>query len=88
MLALTANPFYSLGHAKPGLGVAGVMRTMKVGKPFHIGLNTWYIAAGVSANGVLKVRGGIIQEVGLANKQLTQTRTAQRRFLTSFNRTA
>jgi hypothetical protein len=33
---------------------------------------------------VLKVRRGVIQEIGIANKRLLSGRTAQRRFLTSF----
>ena len=55
------------------------------GKAFHIGRYEWYIAPGVASRGVLKVRNGIIQEIGIANKKLTQGRGAQHRFLTSFS---
>jgi len=34
---------------------------------------------------VLKVRGGVVEELGIGVKQLTQGRTAQRAFLTSFS---
>ena len=70
---------------RPGRRLAVVARRLRLGKTFHIGLNYWYIAPGHAANGVLKVRHGIIQEVGIANKRLTSGRKAQLRFLTSFN---
>lgn len=44
----------------------------------HWGANDWYIAPRPSGNGVLKVRHGIVWEVGIADKQLTSTRAAQR----------
>jgi hypothetical protein len=34
---------------------------------------------------VLRVRSGIIQEIGIASTAFTTTRAAQRRFLTAFN---
>jgi hypothetical protein len=33
---------------------------------------------------VLKVRGGIVQEIGIADRRFTKGRTDQRTFLTSF----
>ncbi len=39
---------------------------------------------GATSNGVLKVRHGIIEEVGITNERLTATRAAQTRLLTSF----
>jgi len=85
VLALTANPYYALDGITPGVPVAAARGKLKLGRPFHIGLNYWYIASASKANGVLKVRHGIIQEVGLANRELTHGRDAQKRFLTSFN---
>jgi hypothetical protein len=85
VLALTANPFYDLNGVRPGMALAAVARRLKVGKAFHIGLNYWYLAPGAAARGVLKVRGGIIQEVGLADLQLTSgPPSSQHRFLSSF----
>jgi hypothetical protein len=86
VFALTANRYYALHGVRPGRRLAVVARRLRLGKTFHIGLNYWYIAPGHAANGVLKVRHGIIQEVGIANQRLTSGRKAQLRFLTSFNR--
>jgi hypothetical protein len=83
VLALTANPFYNLKGVKAGTPVAAAHK-LKLGKRFHVGLNYWYIAPAKGANDVLKVRHGIIQEIGLANSALTKGRTRQKRFLTSF----
>jgi pimeloyl-ACP methyl ester carboxylesterase len=84
VIALTANPFYALHGVRPGAKLSAVARTLRVGRPFHIGRNYWYFAPGTPADGVLKVRYGIIQEVGLANRGLLHGRTAQRLFMASF----
>jgi hypothetical protein len=49
-----------------------------------VGFNTWYLVAGTRSHGLLKVRHGLIEEVGITNKRLTASRRATRRFLTSF----
>jgi hypothetical protein len=84
VIALTANRRYSLDGVKPGAVLAKVARKLRLGKPFHIGLNDWYLNKGRTANGVVKVRGRIIVEVGTVNKQLTATRNEQKRLLNSF----
>jgi hypothetical protein len=84
VIALTANPFYALDGARPGQRLAEVSKRLKPGKVFRIGANDWYVVAGRSAAGVVKVRGGVIQEVGLASRRLTRTRAAQSRLLKSF----
>jgi hypothetical protein len=83
VLALTANPFYSLDGARPGMALKAVAKRLKLGKVFRIAGDDWYIAPGKRANGILKVRAGIVQEVGLADKQLTNGRQAQARLLDS-----
>jgi pimeloyl-ACP methyl ester carboxylesterase len=84
ILALTANPHYALDRARPGIRLAPVARRLRAGKPLHIGQNDWYVTRGKVSDGVLKVRGGIVQEIGIASRQLSQGRSAQRRLLTSF----
>jgi Pro-kumamolisin, activation domain/Bacterial Ig-like domain (group 1) len=85
VIALTANPRYSLQRVKPGAKLTGrVQHRLRLGQPFHIGLNYWYMAPGKSSTGVLKVRRGVIQEVGIANRALTRGRAAQLRFLHGF----
>jgi hypothetical protein len=87
VLALTANPFYALDGVRPGATFASAAKRLHVGGSFHIGLNYWYLAPGAAARSVLKVRDGIVQEVGIANSRLSQGgRTAQRRFLASFKK--
>jgi hypothetical protein len=84
VLALTANPFYKLHGVKPGTKLSAAKRRLKLGKVFKVGLNDWYIAAGKPVDGVLKVRHGLIQEIGVANRRFLSGRSAQRHFLTSF----
>jgi hypothetical protein len=42
------------------------------------------VVPGRFSNGLLKVRGGIVQEVGIIDRQLSRGRVAQSRLLTSF----
>jgi hypothetical protein len=57
---------------------------LKLGKALHVGLRQWYIITGPKANIVLKVRDGIVQELRIVVRQLTDGRAAQRRLLTSY----
>lgn len=84
VLALTANPHYALRGVRPGARLTAIARRVKIGKGFHVGLNWWYLWSNGSSRGVLKVRRGMIEEVGIADKQLTNSREAALRFLTSF----
>ncbi len=56
-------------------------RQLKVGTPIRWGLNTSYVIPGASSNGV---HHGVIREIGIANRQLTNTRAAALRLLSSF----
>jgi len=85
VLALTANPYYALSGVRPGATLAAARRTLGHGNLFQVGLNHWYLDSYGSWTAVLKVRHGIVEEVGIANAELTRTRTAQRTFITSFS---
>jgi hypothetical protein len=85
ILVLTANPSYALTGVHPGARLASVARRLKVGRHFRIGQNTWYLAPAGPSHGVLKVRHGRIEEIGLADKRLTKSRAAARRFLRRFS---
>lgn len=84
MLVLTANRRYRLRGVRPGSRLAPVARRLRVGRPFHVGRNDWYFVTRGAANGILKVRHGMIEEVGLADKALTTGRARRRRFINSF----
>jgi hypothetical protein len=85
VLLLTADPFYSLHGVRPGASLAAARRVLKLSRPFHVGLNDWYLAAhGAAADGVLKVRHGMVEEVGIADKRFLHGRRAEFRFLNSF----
>ena len=84
VFATTANPYYSLDGVRPGMTVASVTRRLHLGRPIHIGPNTWYVIPGTKANHVLKTRHGVIQEIGDLNRALTLTRDRQGRLLRLF----
>ena len=83
VLALTANRFYALRGVHPGARLAAVARRLGVGPGIHVGLNWWYLAPKGSSRAVLKVRHGVVLEIGIANEHLTQGSSAALRFLKS-----
>lgn len=85
ILALTANPYYALRGVRQGTRLAAVARRLRVGPGFQVGLNRWYLTPDGSSRGVLKVRHGIIEEIGVADRRLTANRRAARRFLARFS---
>jgi hypothetical protein len=88
VIALTANRFYALDGVRPGARVGRVARRLHISAKrfFAVGLNDWYLVPGGAALGVLKVRGGVIQEIGIADQRLLRSHKARTRFFTSFRR--
>ena len=85
VIALTGNPYYKQRGVAAGATLALAVRRLHLGKAFHVGLNDWYLApAGARADVIVKVRHGIVYEIGLVNRHLTTGRKATRLFLTSF----
>jgi sugar lactone lactonase YvrE len=84
IVALTANPYYIVRGVKPGTRVSIAGRRLGLAKPIHIGRNSWYLIPHAKANWVLKTRDGVIQEIGIVDRQLTSTRADQARLLKFF----
>jgi putative CocE/NonD family hydrolase len=80
VLILTANRHFTLRGIRLGSRV-----TKQLGKPFKVGLNTWYLIANGASRGIVKTRNGRIEELGIANKALTAGRARAWRFLESFS---
>ncbi len=81
----TASAQYAIDGIRPGTTVAAAEQALKLGAVFVIGANDWYLAPVPGATAVLKVRDGVVQEIGIAVSALTRTHKAQRTFLTSFS---
>jgi hypothetical protein len=83
--ASTSSGYYTLAGIRPGASISAAATALKLTRPFQIGRNTWYLASNGSSTAVLKTRQGIVQEIGIASKQLAHGRKAQRTFLKSFS---
>lgn len=81
----TWSPHYVIHGVRAGATAAAAGQALKLGKVFVVGLNDWYFAPDGPATAILKVRHGILEEIGIADTVLTSGRTAQRAFLTSFS---
>jgi hypothetical protein len=84
VLLLTADRRYALRGVRPGARVARVRRKLRLGRAYRIGLNTWYLAPNGRSRGIVKVRHGIIEEVGIADKRLITNQPSTVRFLELF----
>jgi len=62
-----------------------VRQALPHGDLFRVGLNYWYLAPAGGATAVLKERHGLVEEAGIAVKQLTGSRKADRELMTSFD---
>jgi len=82
--ASTSNPRYAIMGVQPGAVLEAASRRLHVGKVLPIGLNDWYLAPAGSVTAVLKVRHGVVEEVGIADRALTLTRKRQTTFMHSF----
>ncbi len=51
---------------------------------FHVGLNDWYAVRHSAAAIVLKVRHGVVQEIGIADNRMIRGYKATFRFFNSF----
>jgi hypothetical protein len=83
--ASTSSGFYSVDAIRPGATIAAAGKLVKLTGPLKIGRNTWYLILGGPSTGILKTRAGIVQEIGIANPQLTVGHPAQVTFLHSFS---
>jgi hypothetical protein len=84
ILAVTANPHYALDGIRPGERLAKVLSHYSLAGAISVGGNDWYGVPGVVSNGVVKVRHGVIREVGIANQRLATNRSTQLRLLRTF----
>jgi beta-glucosidase len=85
VLILTSSRLYSIDGIRPGMRFRDATRKVAVGQPYRVGANDWYLVAGRVSRIVLKVRGGIVREVGIASRRLTHTRHDAAVFLRSFS---
>jgi hypothetical protein len=81
----TSNSFFAVGGIRPRAALSLAEHKLKLEAPFHIGLNYWYLGPNGSSIAVLKVRAGVVEEIGIGVKALNAGRKAQRAFLTSFS---
>ena len=74
--ATTANKHFSAHGIRPGVRVASAKRVLTTARSVLVGRVAWYFLPGRVATIVIAVRGGVVEEVGIASKWLTQTSRA------------
>jgi hypothetical protein len=81
----TANPFYAFHGVRAGEALSLAQKVLHTSAPIKVGKNLWYLARTSSYTVVLKVRGGVAQELGVASNALTKTRAAETVLMHSFS---
>jgi hypothetical protein len=76
----TGSAFYAVDGIRAG---SAVPRGLKLGRGFAFGRNRWYLVRAGAATILVEVRGGVVQQIGIAVRQLTRTRAAQRALVRS-----
>ena len=81
--ASTSSAYYTVHGIRVGATVTAAGKALKLTGPIKVGLNDWYLAPNGTSTAVLKVRKGLIEEIGIGDKALTQGHKAQLDFLES-----
>jgi hypothetical protein len=79
ILILTSSKRFKIGKLRVGSSARSLRRGLRVGR------NVWYTKKGSKARLVYKVRRKKVNEVGIADRTLTGSRSAQKRFFKSFH---
>jgi hypothetical protein len=83
VILLSSDRRYSLRGVHTGARLRKVARQLRISRLIRIGANDWYITPNGASHEVIRVRHGVIQEIGIANKFLTRNYSAARQFLRS-----
>jgi hypothetical protein len=83
--ASTDNARYAIKQIRARATLAFAKQQLRGGYFFKLGLNFWYLAPAGGATAVLKVRDGVVQEIGIALKSLTGSHKADRELMSSFS---
>jgi Pro-kumamolisin, activation domain/Putative Ig domain len=80
----TANPFYALSGVGVGATLAAAERALPHGTLLTVGGHRWYLAKVGSARALVEIGSGLVQQVGIANLELTRTAAADRALISAF----
>jgi hypothetical protein len=82
--ASTSNRRYSVRGVRSGARLGAARKKLRTSAPFHVGRNDWYFAPAGRSTALLKVRHGVVEEIGIVNAGLAKNRRAQRILVKSF----
>jgi hypothetical protein len=81
----TSNPYFAISGIRAGATLTATEAKLRKGNTFKVGLNTWYEAPAGAVTAIFKARGGVVQEIGIADKRVTATAKSERSFIGSFS---
>ncbi len=86
ILILTSSKKFKLSKVRVGSSTRTLRKSIgRRARGIKVGRNTWYTKKGSKARIVYKVRGKKVYEIGIADRTLTGSRSAQKRFFKSFH---
>ena len=84
ILIVTTSRRFAVRGIRRGARVRTLRRRLRGERRVRVGRTTWYVAPARRARRIYRVRRGRVLAVGLADRRLTRTRRAARRFLGSW----
>jgi beta-glucosidase len=85
VLILTSSLRYADDGVHRGDLLAAVARHAHLGRPYVVGINRWYVLPSAYALSVLKVRRGVVEEIGIADPVFGVSRQETLAFFRSFS---
>jgi hypothetical protein len=81
VLAISANPRYTVGSLHPGARLGGRFRPARGTTTLKLGSHVWYLARHGQVTTLIAATRGVVTEVGIASAPLVATAAQQRRLL-------
>jgi hypothetical protein len=81
VLVLSGSPYASARGVAPGSATSELRRRLRGERRVRLGVDTWYFVRGGRTTTIYRTRRGLVREVGIADRRLTATERAARRFL-------
>jgi hypothetical protein len=82
--ASTSSAYYSARGIRVGATANTAITALHTGSALPIGSADWYLAPDGASTVVLEVSHGIVDEIGIADEELTRSRAAERALLVNF----
>jgi len=80
----TSSAYFAVLGIRVGATATAATARLQVASVVHLGSDDWYLARAGASTAVLRVKHGVVDEIGIAERQLTRGRASDRELVMSF----